>query len=270
MFNRSDQSNKTLKGAGVLKNDTKLISHWDILLALVLLTRLPIPRLPEDAFDRQGLAAWAFPSAGFVVGALACAAGWVGSAWGLPPLACAIILVAVLILCTGAMHEDGLADTTDGFWGGFDPARRLEIMKDSHIGTYGVLALILSQALRVALIAPLLATGAFGGILTACILSRAMMPILMTALPNARNAGLSHSVGAPLSSTTGIGAAFALAMALILIGAPAFKALIVAALVTFAIGLVARSKIRGQTGDVLGATQVMTELAILIALAAAL
>lgn len=270
MFNRSVRSNKTLKGAGVNKNDTKLFSAWDFPLSLVLLTRLPMPRLPERLFARQANAVWAFPLVGLSVGLLACVFGWIASAAGLPALACAVILVIVLVITTGAMHEDGLADTADGFWGGFSTERRLEIMKDSHIGAYGVLTLIFSQLLRVALIAALLSANAFTGILAACVISRAVMPILMATLPNARNSGLSHSVGGPKAETAAIGFGLAVVLSLLLIGPSALIPTVFSALTVGVLALIAKAKIKGQTGDVLGASQQISELAFLMALAAAL
>ncbi len=270
MFNRSVQSNKTLKGVGVHKSDTNLISAWDIPLALVLLSRLPLPHLPENVFSRQANAAWAFPLVGLVVGLLACAVGWVAMVLNLPATVGAVLLVAVLVMTTGAMHEDGLADTVDGLWGGFKRERRLEIMKDSHIGTYGVLALIFSQLARVALIATLLMAGAFATILAACIMSRAFMPVLMTTLPNARNSGLSHSVGGPQAVTTITGLVLALICAVLLMGAGAVWATAIAALVTAGLAATARAKIGGQTGDILGATQQLAELTFLTAAAAVL
>ncbi len=269
MFNRSVRSNKTRKGAGVNKNDNKPFSQWDFPLSLVLLTRLPIPRLPDHVFARQANAAWAFPLVGLVVGLLACGFGWVSTASELPSLASAVIVVAVLIMTTGAMHEDGLADTVDGFWGGFTRERRLEIMKDSHIGAYGVLTLILTQLLRVTLIAALLSADQFAGILAACVVSRAFMPVLMSALPNARHSGLSHSVGDPKTATAAIGLGLAVALSLLLIGSAALTPTVVAALSVTGLALIAKAKINGQTGDVLGASQQLAELAFLMTLAAA-
>ncbi|WP_336509502.1 adenosylcobinamide-GDP ribazoletransferase [Ruegeria lacuscaerulensis] len=252
------------------KNDTNLFSMWDIPLALVLLTRLPLPRLPKNVFARQAGAVWAFPVVGVVVGLLACAVGWAAMALGLPATASAVLLVAALITTTGAMHEDGLADTVDGFWGGFTPERRLEIMKDSHIGAYGVLALIFTQLLRVALVAALLSAGNFWAILAACIVSRAFMPVVMSALPNARNSGLSHSVGGPTARTTFMGLGLAIACSALLLHAGVVVPVSIAALIVAALAGLAKAKINGQTGDILGATQQVSELAFLTAAVAAL
>nr|WP_174826025.1 adenosylcobinamide-GDP ribazoletransferase [Ruegeria arenilitoris] len=247
-----------------------MISAWDIPLSLVLLTRLPVPRLPERVFARQADSAWAFPVVGLVVGLLACAVGWVSMALGLPAMVAAVLVTATLVISTGAMHEDGLADTADGLWGGFTRERRLEIMKDSHIGAYGVLTLIFTQLMRVALIAALLTAGAFGGFLAACIVSRAFMPVVMNTLPNARNSGLSHSVGGPRFGTVATGFALALACAALLMGGAATLPVLIAALVVAVLAKIAKTKIGGQTGDILGATQQLAELAFLATTVAAL
>ncbi|WP_298848808.1 adenosylcobinamide-GDP ribazoletransferase [uncultured Ruegeria sp.] len=250
------------------KNDTKPYSLWDIPLALVLLTRLPVPRLPEPVFARQAQAAWAFPVVGLVVGGVACLVGWLAMVINLPLFVAATLLVATLIMMTGAMHEDGLADTFDGFWGGFTPERRLEIMKDSHIGTYGVLALMISQVLRVSAVAALLATGSIWAILAACVFSRALMPVLMASLPRARKSGLSHSVGTPGTISVGVSVGMAILIAVFLCGSPAVGAIIFATLIIVVLAAVARKKIGGQTGDILGASQQLAEIAFLLALSA--
>jgi len=268
VFNRSRQCDKTPKGTGLQKNDTRPYSFWDIPLALVLLTRLPLPRLPDAVFARQAQAAWAFPLAGLAVGMLACCVGWLALSANLPLWACAVLLVAVLICATGAMHEDGLADTADGLWGGFTPERRLEIMNDSHIGTYGVLALLMSQLIRVAAVSALLQVGAYGTILAACLFSRALMPCLMAALPNARQSGLSHSVGRPGITGVLTGLALAVLLSMGLSGFLVVLPMLCAGLVVAALAAVAKAKIGGQTGDILGAAQQLAEIAFLLAMTA--
>ena len=115
----------------------------DILVSTLLLTRVPVPNLPDKWFSRQAQATWAFPIVGAIIGIIAVATILTTQHLDQPILVSSGIALAVCIILTGAMHEDGLADTADGFWGGYDATRRLEIMKDSAIGTYGVLALIL-------------------------------------------------------------------------------------------------------------------------------
>ena len=250
------------------KNDTSAAWVWDIPLALVLLTRLPLPRLPKHVFARQAASAWAFPVVGLVIGTLACGVGSVVLGLGLPPAAVAGVMLAVLIMTTGAMHEDGLADTADGLWGGFTRERRLEIMKDSHIGTYGVLALFVVQLLRFTGLAGLIAGGGLWTVLLAPVYSRALMPVLMWALPNARGSGLSQSVGAPRALTCGIGLAIAIGPAVMWLGAVALWPLLISTLVVLALALTARAKIGGQTGDILGASQQLAEVSLLLTLLA--
>ncbi len=205
------------------------------------------------------------------VGLLAGIAALVGAWFGLPLALVALVALGVQIALTGAMHEDGLADTADGFWGGWTRARRLEIMKDSHIGTYGVLALILSLGARWAALWMLFHVGAgwaLAALISAGALSRAALPALMLALPHARSTGLSHDVGRPGWPVVGLGAALAVVAALILLGWSAFGAVFWALVAILAVGWIAQAKVRGQTGDILGAAQQVTEIAVLLSILA--
>jgi len=249
------------------KNDTRLISPTDVALSLVLLTRLPLPELSADAFKRQARAAWAFPLAGLATALPAAAAGGAALAAGLPaPVAAGLILV-LQILLTGAMHEDGLADCADGFWGGFTRERRLEIMKDSRIGTYGVLALVLSAGLRWSALAALLPVTGVLPVLAVAVLSRAPMAFLMTGLPQARSSGLSRTVGAPPVAAAWLGLALSVLISVVLLGAvTTLAAALIATAALVLLAVLAHRKIGGQTGDVLGATQQITEITLLIAM----
>lgn len=236
-------------------------------LAAVLLTRLPLPHLPQDAFAGGPRAVWAYPLVGVIVGALGAGAGMLAFAAGLPAFGTAALALGVMMLATGAMHEDGLADTCDGFWGGFTPERRLEIMRDSQIGTYGVLALVIVTLAKAGAIAALLGEG-WPAIIAAAALSRGMMPVAMHALPHARKDGLSHSVGQPPFASAALSVALAAAVALVCLGLIGLVALFAAALCTTAIATLAKRKIGGQTGDVLGAVQSLGETTILLICAA--
>lgn len=243
---------------------TAFARAWDLPAAIVLLTRLPMPALPDHAFSHGARAVWAYPLVGLVMGLIGSLVMGVGSAFGLSALLVAGLVLGVLVMATGAMHEDGLADTADGLWGGTTPERRLEIMKDSRIGAYGVLALIIVMGLRWLALAEVPWTA----LVTALVVSRAMLTPLMWALPHARNTGLAHSVGrAPLNSV--LCALFiAVVLALMFAGGGGLLALIIAAAVAAGIAALARAKIGGQTGDILGATQISTEIAVLLTLAA--
>ncbi|MDO6732086.1 adenosylcobinamide-GDP ribazoletransferase [Marinovum sp. 2_MG-2023] len=247
-------------------------------LALVLMTRLPLPRLAEPV-PAIGRAAWAFALVGLVVGGLSAAVLVVLLGLGLPPSLAAGGALVAQVLLTGALHEDGLADMVDGVWGGQDRARRLEIMRDSRIGSYGTLALVLSIGLRWQALAVLAANPAFaspaftcGAILAVAMSSRSCVTLALALLPAARADGLGQSA-------TGVGrSAVFLALILGLVpvlalaffgGSPApLFILPVQALALFIIARLALTRLGGQTGDVLGATQQVTEIAGLLALAA--
>ena len=246
------------------KHDNALIDLVDLPAALGLLTRLPIVVDGERAMERGAAAAWAYPLVGVVVGVILAAATACMSWAGVPSGVAAGLVLAGSVVMTGAMHEDGLADSADGLWGGWDKARRLEIMKDSHIGVYGVCAIALSLLIRWLALVVIISVGAYWvAFITAGALSRANMVVLMSALPNARDGGLSKNVGRPTGATVwlavGIAAGFTL-----LCGYPwAIVVTVVAGLVCAGI---ARAKIGGQTGDILGATQQISEMAVLIAI----
>lgn len=248
------------------KNDPSRPSRWDIVVAGTLLTRLPLPHAPKSAFEHQARSTWAFPVIGLFIGILTCVIGAVTLALGLGTGITAGLMLATSMIATGAMHEDGLADCADGFWGGLVPARRLEIMKDSQIGTYGVLALIVVVGLRWMAISSVINFG-WGAVIAAAVLSRAMMPIAMNTLPYARDTGLAHSVGKPDVRTVQVAVIIAAILAIIAVGWSALAALLVALAGAAIVRLVAKTKIGGQTGDVLGATQTLCETSVLITLA---
>lgn len=253
-------------------NNPAFAKSWtsDIATALGLLGRLPLPA-SHAGLARGAQAAWAYPVAGLVLGGLAACAGALAVAPGLPAPLAALISLTALILLTGALHEDGLADTADGLGGGWNKARRLEIMKDSHIGSYGTIALLLSLLARWAALWLLFDAGtgrAVLAILTAAAISRAMLSVLMWALPHARATGLSHAVGR-VARPAMLGAlGIAAVTALLLCGWAGLGALLWAALATLILGRIAKAKIGGQTGDILGAAQQVSEIAVLFALLA--
>ena len=236
----------------------------DITTSLALLTRLPV----KASFDRTAEASWAYPLAGTILavlaGLLACVALWLG----IDPAMAAGIYVTSTVVLSGAMHEDGLADLADGFWGGWDPARRLAIMKDSAIGAYGVIALTLGLVARwVAVWALMDHGGWFWALIAVETLSRSAMPALMHVLPNARDSGLSQSQGRPSRETAALGVAIATVIALVMVGLTAIGLLLLGAVAAFGMAKLAQAKIGGQTGDVLGATQQIVALVLLMVLA---
>ncbi len=152
----------------------------DLNEALGLLTRLPVPSRGNRGAD----AAWAWPVAGALVGLLAAAAAWIALWIGLPVGVAAGVALTAQIMLTGALHEDGLADCADGFWGGSDRQKRLIIMADSQVGSYGVIALCLSLMFRWLLLFSLFEAGhLIGPLIAAAALSRLPMVGLMAWLP---------------------------------------------------------------------------------------
>ncbi|MBU0641831.1 MAG: adenosylcobinamide-GDP ribazoletransferase [Alphaproteobacteria bacterium] len=233
----------------------------DIATSLALLTRIPV----KAGFTRTAQAAWAFPVAGLAVGLVAGAVATIAGWFGLGASLTAGFAMAAAVIVTGAMHEDGLADCADGFWGGWERLRRLEIMHDSRIGTYGVLALGLALLFRFSALSVLAHEDVIvTAHIASAVLSRASLPYVMLLLPHARADGLSVKTGRPPRDAASLGAGMALALSWIVVGfVPTVIAASVVMLISFVAAKIALSKIGGQTGDVLGATQVLCEIAAL-------
>ena len=244
----------------------RFVTRGDPGAALALLTRLPAPGADHS---RGARAAWAWPLVGVVVGAAGAVAGLAALALGLPPDAAAGLAIGVQVILTGALHEDGLADMVDGLGGGRSVERRLAIMRDSRIGSYGAVALVLSLGLRWTLTAAALVV-APGALIGAAALSRAGMAGAMASLPAARTDGLSAASGRPRPLTGALAGALALAAAGLAAGAAAaFLAALGVAIAATAASALARRRLGGQTGDVLGAVQQVCEVAALAVLVAA-
>ena len=252
----------------------------DVLVCLEFYSRLPLPdRVRPETLDLGafGRATRVAPIAGALIGG-AGAVGLIlaGPVLGLPPWIAAVLALSVVILCGGALHEDGLADVADGFGGGSTRERKLEIMRDSRIGTFGALALVLSLLLRAgALWALVERHGAAGGAAVLIAVGAAsrgfgLLPLAM--LPPARTDGLARAVGSlPRSAVL---SAFGLAT-LLGTGVPGLagigiwrgvSACAAAAAASWGLTSLARQQIGGQTGDVSGAAQQLSEVAFLLAL----
>ncbi|WP_432449979.1 adenosylcobinamide-GDP ribazoletransferase [Aliiroseovarius marinus] len=241
----------------------------DIPAAIGLLTRLPIRVDTTKAIARGAQAAWAWP----LVGAIPALALWGVASLalnaGLPALWAATLGLLVQVVLTGAMHEDGLSDSADGLWGGFERTRRLEIMKDSRIGAYGVIALILSLLLRATALAVILPLpGAIWALVVIGLVSRLPMVLLMGSLPNARDDGLAHHVGRPGAATMGLASSLVAVVTLVLCPWAIAPLLVICSAGTIAVAALAKGKIGGQTGDILGASQQVTEVLALAVFAA--
>src|ERR1700691_5165200 len=172
----------------------------EIQASLIFCTRLPLLRASPIAGGAIAKAAWAFPFAGLVVGLTGAIVYALAHKFGLPPWPGAALAVTATVLATGALHEDGLADTADGFGGGKTREQKLAIMRDSHIGVYGVCALALSLLLRVAALASLPnAHLVVWALIASHAAARATLPALMFLLPPARRGGLAFVAGQPAS-----------------------------------------------------------------------
>ncbi|ACI99756.1 adenosylcobinamide-GDP ribazoletransferase [Rhodospirillum centenum] len=246
----------------------------ELTAAIIFLTRVPLPFRGEWTADLHQRAMTWFPIVGALIGAAGGLVYWGADAAGLPPTLSALLALAALVWLTGALHEDGLADVADGFGGGRDRAAKLEIMKDSRIGTYGGVALLLAVLLRGGALATLADPRTVAlALIGAHAFTRGVMPLLKLALPEARQGGVSASMGKP-NSARALTAAFigfslgatALGQMHLDSGLHGLAVLAAATLATVLVGRLALRQIGGVTGDVLGAAQQLGEIAFLLAL----
>ena len=254
--------------------------------AFVFMTRMPVGGFPYSAEEWRWASAW-FPLVGLVIGGV-CAAVWILVA-PLGSWVAAITVLVVSILLTGAFHEDGLADTSDALGGAHDRAKIFVILKDSRVGAFGALALVVTVAFRLVLLAQLgsVAPGdatpadalaaAPAALLLAHCLARVGPVWLMVAMPyvsdaaaksrQVTRAGVGQCI---LASAIGVAAAWGLVAAGGSISATgALAAFAAMALATALCGWRFRVRAAGVTGDFLGAAEQVNEIVILIALLAA-
>ena len=255
-----------------------LARQWlaDLRESLGFLTRLPVR---HDAPTPRPAAMRAFPLAGAVVGFCGGLIYWCADAANLPASLCALLAVAIMVAVTGALHEDGIADTADGFGGGPDRERKLEIMRDSRIGSFGVIALVLVIAIKVFAIVALAERSGnpampLYALIGSAALSRAMAVWLLRLLPPARDDGLSARAGRPgrrvVMQAVIAGALLAGLPVLLAVGlTPLIMAAAAAGFGLWLVKRLAKAQIQGQTGDVAGACQQVSECFYLIALTTA-
>lgn len=251
-------------------NEARWLS--DLRTVGAFLTILPLGKPAQEGAGPHGpgalaAAAWSFPIIGLLPGAAGGLAYalviWLGGTDWLAAVFC----VAAMVLLCGGLHEDGLGDFADGL-GGTNRERRLAIMRDSQSGNFAIVALVLIFAGRIAAIAALAAPGrVFLGLLAAAAISRAAMIVVMHFLPPARGDGLGAEAGCPAQRSMAAAVLIAGAIALASQGfVPGLACLAAAAIATLMLAAIALNRLGGQTGDVLGAVQVTTELACLAAL----
>lgn len=248
----------------------------DLITTLRFYSRLPLPERDAGAHAAPNLdaIAYAVPLAGLVLGLMGALVLLGASLAHLPPLVASALAVTTLVLISGAMQEDGLADTADGLGGGRDRAHRLTIMRDSRVGSFGATALALALILRISTLAALVtAAGALRAglaLAAAAAASRACGILLLRALPPARVDGASAAVGQPApEAALACALVAALVVAVILVPAfgvaTAFAGLLAPFLALAALGIASARLLGGQTGDVAGATQQLAEIVFLLA-----
>lgn len=247
----------------------------DFRSALVFLTGLPGSVIGQATDERPDFrrSARVFPLVGALIGAAGGIVLIFGLAIGMPASIDAALVVFAMVFLTGAMHEDGLADTADGF-GGHTTQRKLEIMSDSQIGSFGAVALILSLILRVLALSAIMPAGGFrtaAALIAAEAASRGAVVRLWHELPAARPGGMAEGSGSPDERAM----LFALVSSVIIVLVaivPSFglwAALVGAAVLTataFGLARLSAAQIGGQTGDTLGACQQCTSIAFLVAI----
>jgi adenosylcobinamide-GDP ribazoletransferase len=249
----------------------QLIETWlrgaarDLKVGLTFSTRFPLAHSTPIGGADIARAGWTLPVIGTLIGLLGASVYWIAFQLDLPPLLGAALAVAATLAATGCLHEDGLADTFDGLGGGSEE-RKLEIMRDSRIGTYGACALTLSLLLRVGALASLAAPGPVAlALIAASAGGRAMLPLFLRLVPPARPDGLSADAGRP--SPASVVAAALLGFVVLLCSLGAGRSVVALLWLLAVLGLMRRLCLRqigGQTGDTAGALEQIGEIAILL------
>ncbi len=254
----------------------KILSGWssDLRIALLFMTRLPLPAGFSAEIKKGTIAPAmrAFPLIGLGLGIFGGLIMGLSHMLGWTPLVGALLAILAITLVTGGLHEDGLADVADGFGAGTSKQTRLNIMKDTQTGSFGVLALVFSIALKVAILAGFSDVGAASAALIAgASASRAALPLIAHRLKPARKSGLAVSAGSPDDASLYAALALGGALTLLFLGpVGGFIALVAALAAGFGVMELSRRLIGGYTGDVLGAAQQICEIAVLLAALAVL
>src|SRR5262245_43821359 len=238
----------------------------DIKTAILFCTRLPVPHSAPIDSGAVAHASWALPVAGALVGSVGALTYTIASGIRLPSALAAALALGATLLMTGCLHEDGLADTADGLGGGWDRARKLEIMRDSRLGTYGACALMMSLLVRWAALAAIASPLAVASALIAAHVSaRAALPLFMCFVPPARCDGLSAEAGQPARRSAAVAVLLGV---LVLAAALGLAATMIGLFLATCAGLfmawLSLRQIGGQTGDVRGALDEIIEIVILL------
>lgn len=229
-------------------------------LAVGLLTRLPVPAFEKRTSADFASAFWAFPLIGFIVAGFGALVAIIVQFLSSNEAITILFATLAMIFVTGALHEDGLADFWDGVGGGRTPEHKLAIMRDSHIGTYGVIASIVALGLLVLLLTEIMTFG-LPNLLASffCVeaAARAALAIPLCTIPPARPDGLGASVDSLNPWPLAVGIGMSAIVSIGLLGVSGIALLIGAAAGSALITVIASNFLGGFTGDVLGAA-VMT------------
>ena len=230
-------------------------------IAFGLMTTLPF-QLPENwSSGDSGRAAVWYPLVGFFIGALTWLA-WKGAIFAFSPLIAGVITLVVWVALTGGLHLDGLADCCDGLFASTAPARRLEIMKDPHVGAFGVIGLILTLFLKAAALASLTSVSSFGILLAASLARWCILPAGL--LPLARPSGMGSDFAAGFKRSFMVWAAIIPLILAILLGTRGVLAPVAALGAAALVLWLAKSRIGGVTGDVFGMVVEIVEVVVLL------
>ncbi len=242
----------------------------DFEIALLFYTCLPLARPAAIKGAEVVRASWAAPLVGAIIGAVGALVYWLAHAVGLASLPAAALALAATLGISGALHEDGLADTADGLGGGATRESRLDIMGDSRIGTYGACAVMMSLFLRASASASLAQPALVASAMIAAnAAARAAIPAFMQLVPPAKADGLSAGAGKPPPVSTVTATLAGIASLFLGLGpAAGFVALALVLATAGAIAWLSIKAIGGQTGDVLGAVEQTAEISILLVAAA--
>jgi adenosylcobinamide-GDP ribazoletransferase len=237
---------------------------WTFPLALTFLSIIPWPRLPLAGAQDLARSMFWFPWVGLILG-LGYFGIWLGLGWLFPAPAAAGLFLACTVLATRGLHLDGLADTVDGLGGGQTPEARLCIMKDSRLGAFGGVALIVVLLAKFAFLLSLAYSRSGWGVLVFPILSRWGMVLLAYASPYARpEGGLGEAMTTGVSGKTLVGATLSAGGLTVAAAGPRGLLLLAgAAMVVFALRRLFRKKLGGITGDTLGACNEILEALLL-------
>jgi adenosylcobinamide-GDP ribazoletransferase len=230
--------------------------------AVTFLTRVPFPG-PIDPGD-FGASTIYFPIIGAFVGGVGAGVFWATSIVWPTIVALALSLVATVLL-TGALHEDGLADAADGFGGGATPERVLDIMKDSRIGTYGAVALILAIIIKLASLASLSRTETVAALIAGHTLARWSSVALLYGLRYVGTKGIAFA-GTVTSWRLAMATIVTLVICALVLQRRAIIPILVSVMMTVAAGVYFRRRLGGVTGDCLGATTQLVEIVTYLAL----